>query len=258
MTNPARAPTRAQVIDEATNYVLKCNITSQVNHLHEGLKVALKEDREKHSATLGADALFTGTAKITKLPRYLTVQMMRFNTKRNDQGEFVKQKILRSVSFPMTLDVFELCDEKYQESLADPREALRKREEREAGVPSSSDGDAVMEDAAAAAAPSRVTGQYELVAVLTHKGRSSDAGHYVGWVRYGCDDDDVAATAAAAAAEGSSDADRAAKKAKKDDPEWVKFDDDTISAVTADEVLRLHGGGDWHMGYLFLYRAKLG
>merc|ERR1719453_433227 len=87
-----------KVIDEATNY---------------GLKVALKEDREKHSATLGADALFTGTAKITKLPRYLTVQMMRFNTKRNDQGEFVKQKILRSVSFPMTLDVFELCDEKY-------------------------------------------------------------------------------------------------------------------------------------------------
>jgi hypothetical protein len=27
------------------------------------------------------------------------------------------------------------------------------------------------------------SGYYELAAVLTHKGRSSDSGHYVGWVR---------------------------------------------------------------------------
>ena len=26
------------------------------------------------------------------------------------------------------------------------------------------------------------TGNYELIAVLTHKGRTSDSGHYVGWV----------------------------------------------------------------------------
>jgi ubiquitin carboxyl-terminal hydrolase 14 len=26
------------------------------------------------------------------------------------------------------------------------------------------------------------TGNYELVAVVTHKGRSADGGHYVGWV----------------------------------------------------------------------------
>lgn len=27
------------------------------------------------------------------------------------------------------------------------------------------------------------TGVYDLVAVLTHKGRSADSGHYVGWVK---------------------------------------------------------------------------
>jgi ubiquitin carboxyl-terminal hydrolase 14 len=28
-----------------------------------------------------------------------------------------------------------------------------------------------------------MTGVYDLVAVLTHKGRSADSGHYVGWVK---------------------------------------------------------------------------
>lgn len=32
------------------------------------------------------------------------------------------------------------------------------------------------------------TGNYQLIAVVTHKGRSSDSGHYVGWVHRGGDD----------------------------------------------------------------------
>jgi ubiquitin carboxyl-terminal hydrolase 14 len=28
------------------------------------------------------------------------------------------------------------------------------------------------------------TGNYELVAVVTHKGRSADGGHYMGWVHH--------------------------------------------------------------------------
>lgn len=28
-----------------------------------------------------------------------------------------------------------------------------------------------------------MTGVYDLVAVLTHKGRSADSGHYVAWVK---------------------------------------------------------------------------
>ena len=38
-----------------------------------------------------------------------------------------------------------------------------------------------------AAAPSekemQLTGVYDLVSVLTHKGRSADSGHYVAWVK---------------------------------------------------------------------------
>ncbi len=69
-----------------------------------------------------------------------------------------------------------------------------------------------------------LTGKYELNAVLTHKGRSADSGHYVAWV-------------------------------KQADGKWVLFDDDTLSFKKDEDILALSGGGDWHMAYLMLYRA---
>lgn len=61
------------------------------------------------------------------------------------------------------------------------------------------------------------SGYYTLHAVLTHQGRSSSSGHYVGWVRQSTTED-----------------------------KWFKFDDDSVSPVTSEEILRLSGGGDWH------------
>ena len=40
----------------------------------------------------------------------------------------------------------------------------------------------------------------------------------------------------------------------KDD--WFKCDDDYVSQVTEDEVLKLSGGGDWHIAYVLLYGSK--
>jgi len=67
------------------------------------------------------------------------------------------------------------------------------------------------------------TGNYELIGVLTHKGRTSDSGHYVAWVH------------------------------KRGD-EWLKYDDDVVSMVKTEEILNLRGGGDWHMSYYCIYR----
>lgn len=67
------------------------------------------------------------------------------------------------------------------------------------------------------------TGNYELVAVITHKGRSADGGHYVAWVHSQGD-------------------------------EWICFDDDIVTTVSGDEIMNLKGGGDWHTAYLALYR----
>lgn len=38
-------------------------------------------------------------------------------------------------------------------------------------------------EATAPGPPGELTGQYELLAALTHKGRSADSGHYVAWVK---------------------------------------------------------------------------
>ena len=63
------------------------------------------------------------------------------------------------------------------------------------------------------------------MAVLTHKGRSADSGHYVSWV-------------------------------KQDSGQWVQFDDEQLVLRKEDEIATLAGGGDWHMAYLLMYRAQ--
>uniref|UniRef100_A0A914RDW6 ubiquitinyl hydrolase 1 n=1 Tax=Parascaris equorum TaxID=6256 RepID=A0A914RDW6_PAREQ len=70
------------------------------------------------------------------------------------------------------------------------------------------------------------SGFYELQGVITHKGRSSNSGHYVGWVRI--------------------EGDR-----------WAMCDDDDVQPVSSEDVLRLSGGGDWHCAYLLLYGPRI-
>jgi len=85
------------------------------------------------------------------------------------------------------------------------------------------DGDSAMDGAAEHVGAH--TGRYDLLAVLTHKGRTLDSGHYEGWV---C----------------------------QADGGWVEFDDDSLSVRSSDDILALNGGGDWHMAYLLLYKAQ--
>ena len=62
-------------------------------------------------------------------------------------------------------------------------------------------------------------GNYELIGVVTHKGRSADGGHYIGWVHASGDD-------------------------------WLQCDDDIVTTVKTDDILALRGGGDWHTAYM--------
>jgi ubiquitin carboxyl-terminal hydrolase 14 len=99
-----------------------------------------------------------------------------------------------------------------------------------------------------------LTGRYELTAVLTHKGRSADSGHYVAWVKQAQQEAAASAgpaAAAAAIANGGGGKGRGAPPP----PSWFLFDDDKITPKTAEEVLNLAGGGDWHMAYLLMYTA---
>lgn len=42
----------------------------------------------------------------------------------------------------------------------------------------------------------------------------------------------------------------------EDNDDWFVFDDDEVSPCKTEDILKLKGGGDWHMSYLNFYRAK--
>jgi hypothetical protein len=58
--------------ETSTSYMLKCNINGDVNYLHQGLALGMKEDREKNSEQLGKLALFTGSSQVRQRGRWRT------------------------------------------------------------------------------------------------------------------------------------------------------------------------------------------
>lgn len=159
-------------------------------------------------------------SKISRLPAYLTIQFVRFYYK---EKESINAKILKDVKFPLDFDAFELCTPELQEKLAPVRAKFKEVEDALVEA-SSKNTDKNKGDAKAKgltkAQPywfendlgSNNSGYYTLQAVLTHRGRSSSSGHYVGWVRQAGDT-------------------------------WIKCDDDTVTPVTTEDILKLSGGG---------------
>ncbi|KAI8529639.1 hypothetical protein RHMOL_Rhmol12G0240500 [Rhododendron molle] len=223
-------------------YALKCHISHEVNHLHEGLKHGLKSELEKASPSLGRSAVYLKDSHINGLPRYLTIQFVRFFWKRESNQ---KAKILRKVDYPVELDVYDLCSDDLRKKLEAPRKILRDEEGKKLGLKtnekstSSVDKDVKMNDAEVPESSNAtlqegvvldkemyLTGIYDLVAVLTHKGRSADSGHYVAWV-------------------------------KQESGKWIQYDDDSPIQQREEDITKLSGGGDWHMAYMCMYKARL-
>lgn len=226
--------TEEQASETTQAFNIKCNVTSEINHMNDGIRLALTEDREKHSESLGRTAQWSGKATLSALPAYLTVQIMRFYYKVATQQ---RAKIMRRVSYSHQLDMFEFCSDKLQAQLRGPRRAYSEITDAKAGITAKAepagdaaagaqdaDGDSHMEGNGRDYT-GELTGRYDLIAVLTHKGRSLDAGHYVAWC-------------------------------KQDDGSWVQFDDDKMIPRKDEDILELSGGGDWHTGYLFLYKPQ--
>ena len=160
----------------------------------------------------------------------------------------VNAKILKDVKFQATLDLFELCAADLQQKLIPMREKFRIVDEKKSfeqkqalkklhdaieskQKPTDGTVDAIGTTEYASYSfdddnGSNNSGLYELIAVLTHKGRSSNSGHYVGWV----------------------------KNTKTAD--WLMFDDDMVSTITEEDILKLSGGGDWHTSYLLIYGPR--
>jgi ubiquitin carboxyl-terminal hydrolase 14 len=200
----------------------------------------------------------------------------------------VKCKVMRPVTFGSDLDVYDFCTTEIQDVLKVHRatalaaEELRLEQKLEGKSTGDDNGDTEMKDGDTEAAapmdesmdedlkaamamsmqednisnepakplepvgpglPDDFQGRYELFAVVTHKGRDADGGHYMSWVK----------------AEPLAGADKKVQKiadTDEDNEDWFVFDDDEVSPCKTEDVLKLKGGGDWHMSYLNFYRAK--
>jgi len=81
------------------------------------------------------------------------------------------------------------------------------------------------------------SGIYELRAVVTHQGASTDSGHYTAYVKKAAPKDPVTG------------------KVGTEDGNWWWFNDDKISEVTPDKIDALAGGGESHSALILLYKA---
>jgi len=120
---PAEAAENEPVIESDDTFLkLDCHIDQSINHLRDGLMAGLTEEIEKNSPTLGRDAIYTKTSRVSRLPKYLTVHFVRFFWKKDVQK---KAKILKKVTFPEELDVVEFCTDDLKKRLIPVRDKVR-------------------------------------------------------------------------------------------------------------------------------------
>ena len=200
-------------------YKLICYIDNNTLELVEGLKNSLKENIELFSDKLQRNSIFEKSQQINRLPNYLCVQFMRFYWKQANTltgAKAGKAKILKSVIFSKIIDIYDMCTEETKELLNIGRKIESKLLK--------DDKDFKVENVKREPGKDYIpTGRYQLISVLTHQGRSSESGHYIGWVH-------------------------------KMGDKWHKFDDKEVTMVTTNEVLELKGGGDWHMAYICFFK----
>lgn len=212
---------------------ISCFIDQDVKYLLTGLKKNLVEKIEKKSEKLDRQAQYEKNSTVERLPHYLAVNFIRFFYKTGTQNS---AKILKDVKFQTDFDAWDLCGPTLQEKLKPNREKLKMVTDKELDLLARKKKNGVRKIVPPTYTKFEPThfeddhgsnnhGWYSLKAVLTHKGRSIDGGHYIAWT-------------------------------KQEDGRWVKFDDDTATVVTEEEVLALSGGGDWHTAYICIFETK--
>ncbi|KAF8622639.1 hypothetical protein AX15_006887 [Amanita polypyramis BW_CC] len=291
---------------------IECNITNTTNYMHTGILNSLDTKVEKNSPSLGRQAQYSFKSRLTRLPTYLTVHMVRFAWKA-DIGK--KAKIMRKVKFPSEFDALDLAtDELKTKMLPVSRRLLEIEKERaerrkirrrtKAAVASSSttspNKDVEMADGTTATASTSenptnenkvpdeledeavyrakelteleglihpdlkqdegcsVSGLYELVAIVTHKGAAADSGHYIGFVKKNVFHASQGKPPALSGEPSGSEPGPAQSlhAADENDEDWYKFDDDKVSLFPVEKLSTLDGGGEDSSAYVLLYKSK--
>lgn len=112
-------------------FKLDCNIRNDTNHMREGINIALNENIEKQSSSLGREASYTKSSRIARLPKYLPVHFVRFFWRKDTQK---KAKIMRKVTFPVEFDAIEFCSDELKKQLIPVRDKVREVRKEEEDV----------------------------------------------------------------------------------------------------------------------------
>ncbi|CCK69307.1 ubiquitin-specific protease UBP6 KNAG_0C01940 [Huiozyma naganishii CBS 8797] len=253
-------PDDVTVKEDESDVKLQCHISGTTNFLRNGIFESLNEKIEKRSNTTGVNSIYNVEKKITKLPKYLTIQYVRFFWKRSSNK---KSKILRKVVFPFQLDVSDILTPEYQQEKIKVRDELRTvdklREEKQRDAKKRKlDGGATVTEGSFATPkehsetehaleasekeywrdefkkhfpPDLQAGEnpscvYNLVGVITHQGANSDSGHYQAFIRD-----------------------------ENDENVWYKFNDDKVSIVEKERVEALAGGGESDSALILMYQG---
>jgi ubiquitin carboxyl-terminal hydrolase 14 len=246
---------------EDLNRVLICHLGTQtepVSHIHQGVSLSLKEHIEKSSPILGRNAQYEKTSALSSLPPYLVVQFARFGYKGASDWAGTsasKVKLVRKCAFTSMFDVFDCCSGDLKKKLSVGR--VKKKEQEDAELekakaeltkgsssssgPGKEDEDVEMKpaedvDMKPIGLEELDTGYYQLIGIVSHKGRTADGGHYVGWCLHK----------------------KADGKELKDD-KWVLFDDEDVSFQNWKDMTGLStdlcgGKADTQIAYINIYK----
>ncbi|KNZ75560.1 Ubiquitin carboxyl-terminal hydrolase 6 [Termitomyces sp. J132] len=92
-----------------------------------------------------------------------------------------------------------------------------------------------------------ISGLYDLVAIVTHKGPAADAGHYIGFAKKN--------VFHPVKGDGTSTP-VPTMELDEDDEDWYKFDDDKVSLFPKEKLSTLDGGGEDSSAYVLVYKSR--
>ncbi|KAK4049975.1 deubiquitinating enzyme [Microbotryomycetes sp. JL201] len=263
------APEEPPTTSKDTFLDIKCNISSTTNFMMSGIVEGLESTLEKTSPTLGRQAVYKEKSRISRLPSYLTINLVRFYWRRDISK---KTKIMRKIKFPFDLDVMELLTDELKAKIAPVNDKLKSIEKDRRDRAKVRRRTKVLQEASATGAsttaplqgpegiqanpeddppeqmavdepakpeievdePTKRKQEREELAQLLDEDLKNDKGANVTGM-YELNSDEFE---------------------DPDKQQWYKFDDDKVSQVSKDKITLLEGGGEDHSAYILLYRSK--
>ncbi|KAI9511232.1 hypothetical protein F5148DRAFT_975515 [Russula earlei] len=289
LSSPEAPDEPPSAVEENVSKV-ECNISGNTNFMISGIMEALNQTVVKHSPTLGREATYNSSARLSRLPSYLTIHMVRFTWRRDINK---KAKIMRKVKFPTEFDALDIVTDKLREKMRpvsgkriqieqarDERRKVRKRTRAAVPVTQSPSGDAGSATEATGETPGggdvemsepttqqsvaggelqpeewyRAREKTELEALIDPAIKAD-----VGASQTGLYDLVAIITHKGAAADSGHYIAFVARRAltgKEEDEDWLKFDDNKVSVFPSEKLTTLDGGGEDSSAYVLLYKSK--